>query len=277
MIYIIIALLLLILSFHYDVNGKNKNKCFWYNFVLVVLIMVAGMRYRVGIDTTRETYCFFNETPTLDVFFEDLSLFQSPLWKLLNSFVFTIGGKWFWVQFIQSAFVNILLFRYFKKHCQYIFTCLFLYYIWLYAAINFEEMKASFAIVLSLYSYDYILEKKYIKGTLLLVIGFLFHFSALIILPLAFMTFLRVNLFGFFLLICSMFLGYILSTRFEDYLFLLGFDDFISGKMETYANSDIFFNREEKGVRFYIIRVLPLLLYPLVSFPFTRTFDFSCF
>lgn len=270
MIYLFIALLLLFLSIRIDINGKTEHQEFWYYFVLVVLICVAGLRYRVGVDTTGAIYAFYHDTPDLYHVFDSMSLMEYPLWTLLNSFVFTIGGKWFWVQLIQSTFVNVLIFRYFKKHCQYIFTCLFLYYIWLYAAINFEEMKASIAIVLSLYAYDYILSKKYLKALVLLCLGCMFHFSAIFVIPLAFMPFLRLNVFGFILLAVSFVLGHLIATRFEDYLLLMGFNDFIDGKVQSYTESDRFFTRDHIGILFYFIWVFPVIIYPVVSFWFVK-------
>lgn len=270
MIYIIITVLLFVLSAHYDINGKKQNKEFWYFFVLIILIMVAGMRYRVGVDTTNETYSFYHETPVLAKIIRELEITQYPLWKLLNSLLFTIGGRWYWVQFVQAAFVNILLFRYFKKHCQYIFTCVFFYYIWLYAAINFEEMKASFAIVLSLYAYDYILEKKYIKGILLLLGGCLFHFSAILVVPFAFMSFLRINMIGLILLIGSTVLGSLVVNDVEAFFVFFDFDEFVANKVEVYADSDLFFSRGNVNSNYYIVNIAPLALYPLLAFYYVK-------
>ena len=128
MLYLFVLILLLSLSIFYDICDGKKYAHFWYNIIFVIFVLMAGLRYRVGVDTIFATYTFFHDTPTLIHFFDDITLFQYPLWKLLNSFVFTIGGMWYWVQLIQTAFVNFLLFRYFKKHCKYIFTCLFFYY-----------------------------------------------------------------------------------------------------------------------------------------------------
>jgi hypothetical protein len=131
-------------------------------------------------------------------------------------------------------------------------------------------MKASFAIVLSLYAYDYILSKKYFKGLALICIGCLFHFSAILILPFAFMPFLRLNAFGFVLLAISFVLGHIVATRFEDYLILFGFDDFVEEKVQQYSESDRFFTREHTGKIFFLLWVFPLIVYPLVSFWFVK-------
>lgn len=269
MLYLFILILLLSLSIFYDICGGKKYAHFWYNIIFVIFVLMAGLRYRVGVDTTFSMYTFFHNTPSLDHFFDDITLFQYPLWKLLNSFVFTIGGMWYWVQLIQTAFVNFLLFRYFKKHCKYIFTCLFFYYIWLYAAINFEEMKASFAIVLSLYSYDYIIEKKYLYGIAFLLLGCMFHPSAILVALFAFMTFIRFNSLGIIFLVCSFIIGDVLSNGF-DYYFFFGFDDFFLEKAEHYVESDIFFARDNKSVLFYIIRIAPLMLYPLASFLYVK-------
>lgn len=270
MLYIFVALLIFILLNYYDISGRKQNKEFWYNFVLITLILMAGMRYRVGVDSIGATYTFYHETPVLSKCFNDLSITEYPLWKLLNSLIFTIGGRWYWVQFIQTAFVNILLFRYFKRHCRYIFTCVFFYYIWLYAAINFEEMKASFAIVLSLYAYDYILEKKYINGVLLLSVACLFHFSAILVLPFAFMTFLRINYLGFALLIGSTILGSLIVTDFDMLSMFFDYDEFIAQKADNYSNSDMFFDRGNKNLYYYVVNILPIALYPLIAFYYLK-------
>lgn len=266
MLYFIILVLLLFLSIYYDINGGYKYKHFWHVTVLVIFVLLAGLRYRVGVDTTHATYEFFHDTPTLTHVFDDISLFQYPLWKILNSFIFTIGGMWYWVQLIQAVFVNFLLFRYFEKHCKYIFTCLFFYYIWLYAAINFEEMKASFAMVLCLYSFDYIIEKKYLYGIALLLLGCMFHPSAILVAAFALMTFLRINLFGILFLFFGFIIGYYITIESNEYLLLFfGLDDFLDSKMESYMESDTFFSREGKNVMYYLIRILPLFLCPLVA------------
>lgn len=266
MIYIFILILLIVLSIHYDINDGIKGKCFWYYTLLILFVLLAGLRYRVGVDSTHETYFFFHETPTLTHVFDGISFSEYPLWKILNSFIFTIGGMWYWVQLIQAAFVNILLFKYFEKHSKYIFTCIFFYYIWLYAAINFEEMKASFAIVLSLYSFDYIIEKKYLYGIALLLLGCLFHPSAILVAALALMIFLRFNLLGILFLLSGFIIGYYVAKGSNEYLLLFfSFDDFLESKTTTYIESDIFFSREGKNIMYYLIRIMPLFLCPLVA------------
>ena len=55
MIYFVIGFYLLFLAFKYDVYGsKNESaKKFHYYFALIILILLAGLRYRIGGDTCR--------------------------------------------------------------------------------------------------------------------------------------------------------------------------------------------------------------------------------
>lgn len=202
------------------------------------------MRYRVGIDTVTEIYDFFYETPTLEKLYEELSLLEYPLWVILNSFVYTLGGKFFVVQFIEAAFVNILVFKYIKKHSPYIFTCVFFYFIYLYASFNFEEMKASFSAALCLFANDYVLEKKWVKGILLYLVGCLFHISTIILLPFILLLFIRFNKCGVLFLLLGYIVGVIIEAKIENYLYLLGDSDFVGEKIESYATSDVWGSRE---------------------------------
>ena len=51
MIYILVFILLLIPVIRYDWLAKSGGESGWYYFNLVVLILLAGLRYRVGGDT----------------------------------------------------------------------------------------------------------------------------------------------------------------------------------------------------------------------------------
>ena len=51
MIYFVVFILLLIPVVKYDWMAKTGGESKWYYFNLVVLILLAGLRYRVGGDT----------------------------------------------------------------------------------------------------------------------------------------------------------------------------------------------------------------------------------
>ena len=267
MIYLFVILLLLFLSFRYDINGKLNGRDRWYIAVLILFILMSGLRYRVGIDTVGYIRSYYYSTPRISNFFTSgYTIGDKPLWKLLNSICYSIGVKFYVVQLITATFGNVLIFKYIKKHSDYIFTCLFFYFIYLYPAFNFETMKAFYAIVLSLYGNDFFLEKKWIKGYSLYIIAALFHTSTLALLIVPLLLFLRMNRIGLFILLFAFVAGYILQKNLGDYFMLLDFldDEEIADKLEGYAESDKY--GTGRGLLYIVGKLLPLLLFSFISF-----------
>ena len=268
MIYLIVIILLLCLSLRYDINGKTKYRKEWYGIMLFIFILIAGLRYRIGVDTVGYLYTYYHNTPNLSYYLGNNLLHTNYLlWNLLLSFFYTIGVPFYVVQLFTAAFVNFLLFSYIKKHSYYVFTCLFFYFIGFYPIINFETMKASYAIAISLFANDFFIEGKSYKGFLLYIIAALFHPStiALIVVPL--LLFLRFNFIGLIFLVIAFVGGFIIQKSLGDYL--LSFDvfgnDVISDKLEGYAESDYY----GSSMRFLsIIKNLPLILYSFISVKF---------
>ena len=98
MIYFLVFILLLLLSFRYDINGKTRGRDHWYLAMLVVLILVAGLRFRTTGDTMAYLYHFYHDYSDL----EHLNLTRltrhEPFWVYLNSLVKTFGGRFYVVQ-----------------------------------------------------------------------------------------------------------------------------------------------------------------------------------
>lgn len=265
MIYIAILILLLLLSFHYDINGKTKYRNKWYIIVLIIFILVAGLRYRLGVDTHRYLYHFYHDYPLIGEFTsEDLQIGEDPLYVLLNSIVRSLGGRFYMVQLIQAAFVNVLIMSYFKKHCKYIFTCAFFYFSLSYTGLMMEIMRASFSIAICLYANDYIIEKKWLKGYLLFIIAIFFHAQTLVLCVLPLLFFLRLNKLGVIFLILSYFGGVLLMQSIGDYVFLLEGSETIESKVSRYAESDIY-GENTHNIGYYIVSLLPWVAYPLLA------------
>lgn len=264
MIYLIIIVLLLFLSINYDVNGRKKSKDFWCFVVLVLFTAVAGMRYKLGLDTARYLYHFYHDVPKLwDLAWEDLSYGSDPLFKLLNSTVLSLGGRFYVVQFIQSAFVNILVFKYIKRHTPYIFTALFFYFIWQYYGYNMEEMRAGIALVICLFANDYCLEKKWIKAIALYMIASLFHFSAIICIVTPLLLRLRFNFVGLLVAIAVFVAGVFVAPYIEENMYMLEFSDAVYGKVMGYMDDEMY---TESGLNIFgYITSIMLYAYPVYS------------
>lgn len=241
MIYLVILFFLLILSFQYDIQGTKKYRNEWYLFMLLVFVLLAGLRWRIGTDTTEYLYKFYHEYPSLEDFsFEDYPVGKDPFFVILNSLVISFGGRFYIVQLIHATIVNGLIFKYIKKHSPYIFTCLFFYAVIKYLNYNTEIMRGSISIAICLFANDYLLEKKWIKGYVMLFIALMFHIQTIVMFVMPLLYFVRFNCKGMVILLIAFFVGLIASELLDDYaeLLLMGDNDSIANKADYYANSE---------------------------------------
>lgn len=261
MVYLIIILLSVVLSYHYDIIGKRLYRDQWYLFMLVIFILLAGLRWRVGRDTVNYLFNFYHEYPSLDNFsLEEYPLGRDPLYVLLNSVVKSLGGRFYVIQLIHAAFVNTLLFIYIKRHSKYIFTCIFFYAIWFYLGYSMEIMRGSMSIVICLYANDFLLEKNWIKGFLLYFIAFLFHAQTFVIFITPLLFFLRLNRFGLLILGVSIFVGFFIGGLIIEYFGLFELNDAIKGKAIGYSATDsLGASRSITGIVGVVIFVLTAL------------------
>ena len=233
--------------------------------MLVVFILIAGLRYRIGVDTVGYLYTYYHDTPNLSYYLSrNIFSVSSFIWRLINSFFYTIGAPFYVIQILTAAFINCLFFAYIKKHSNYLFSCLFFYFVGFYPLLNFETMKASYAIAICLFANDFFLEKKWIKGLLLYLVATGFHLSTIGLFIVPALLFLRFNKWGVvFLLITYIGGGYIQKVM-GDYLFIFDMldNDTISNKLEGYTESD----KYGSAMRLLsIIKNVPLILYSFIS------------
>ena len=266
MIYCTILFLLVCLSLQYDITGTKKGRDVWYGFMLIAFILVAGLRWRVGIDTPAYIYSFYHDCPTLSQFsWVDYPIGEDPLFVLINSFVKTIGGRFFLVQLIQTTIVNVLIFKFIKKHSNYIFTCLLFYAITCYTTYNMEIMRGGLSIAICLYANDYALEKKWIKAYLLYFLALMFHAQTILLFLLPLLTSLRFNKKGIVILCGAFLAGIFIAEYLGDYLALLDGDSSVTQKRTSYSRSEKY-GGQGGNLNFYIIQIFPILFYVLFSF-----------
>lgn len=270
MIYIFVLLLLLYLSFRYDICGKTKYRANWYLAILIIYILIAGLRYRLGIDTPRYMYHFYHDYPTVSKFsLEDYYIGKDPFYVFLNSVVISLGGRFYIVQLIESAFVNILVLNYIKKHSEYIFTCALFYFLLLYTGIMMEAMRASFSIAICLYANDYMQKKKWVKGYSLLLMATMFHAQTLALYVLPLFLFLRFNKLGIIMLFLAYVGGSILQQSIGDYVFLLEGNDHLENKVSGYAEDDNY-GENNKNLNYFIVNVFLPIVYSLFSLWYSK-------
>lgn len=183
MIYLFIFLLLLFLTIKFEFKKRIKFSNRWYSFVLLLFILVAGLRYKVGGDTLAY-FRYYQILPTWKhtSFFDLLNGRYSFFWNLLATTCKSIFKEFALLQVVQSTFVNVTLFWFIKKYTRFRFTALLSYFLIAYLYFNMEIMRESIAISFFLLSYPYFEKKSWFKYYLLVITAFLFHTSAVILL-----------------------------------------------------------------------------------------------
>lgn len=182
MIYILLFLYLSYLVVKYDVLEEKKNKWLHYHILLILLILISGVRYRLGTDT----YSYINEFEKYPDLFhlkiEDFSDFRyQPFWILLNSIGQTFGSFIF-VQFIVSFIHLSLLGTFLKKICpSLIFSSLLLYYVFDYVLFNMEVMREAVSISLFLMALLALNKGDNKHAYIYIGIAFLFHVYSLLV------------------------------------------------------------------------------------------------
>ncbi|WET70814.1 EpsG family protein [Sphingobacterium sp.] len=180
MVYLLLSILLLIFTLAYDLKIAKTGKDFWYWSFFVCFTALSGFRYKVGGDTLEYFNSFTNQIPTLKslniTHFETIR--YEPFWILLNSFCKTIIDDFAFFQIVHAIFINVVIFRFFKKNTQYLFTAILIYWLFFYLYFNMEILRESIAISFFLLAYPYLSTKRLGKFYILVFCAIMFHASA---------------------------------------------------------------------------------------------------
>lgn len=182
MIYLLVFVFLLIPVVKYDLMAGKGGEKVWYAVSLVVLILLAGLRYRVGTDTLMYMG-LFDDCPKLDElkYFDFDTALYNPAWYIFNAFCKSVVDDFAFFQIVHATIVNVVFFRFFRRNCpKYYFSAILLYYYAYFCYFNMEVMRESLCICILLLAVDFLYERKWIPYMLLGVCAVYMHFSAAI-------------------------------------------------------------------------------------------------
>ena len=171
-------------------SGGEKG---WYYFNLVVLVLLAGFRYRVGGDTLIYM-SMFEEYPLLDElkYFDFETAQYNPLWYVINAISRSIYDDFFVFQFIHAIILNSIFFGFFRKYCpKFYFSAILLYYVAYYCYFNMEVLRESLGVSILLLATPFLLQKRWVPYYLLALVALAVHYSGLLLFLLPFLHFFK--------------------------------------------------------------------------------------
>ena len=180
MIYLITLILLILFSIQYPRISTSHQRISWH-FSFWLVFCISAFQYKIGADIPAYMgeFDYYQKDYSFDYIFSFIR--RQPLWVLLNVVCKTIIEDFAILKILQAFVVNFVVFRFISKHTNNKMLGVLLYLIFSYFHLNFNALRASFALVVFLCAYDYLVEKKLLKYYALCVVAFLFHESALIL------------------------------------------------------------------------------------------------
>ena len=225
-----------------------------YYFLLVLFILIAGLRFRVGGDSLgyMDDYA---SLPTLSELtdFDFKDALYDPMWYIFNALIKSIYDNFIFFQIVEAIIVNTIIFWTIKKYCKYKYWAILFYFILYFLYFNMEILRESLSVCVFLLSIPYLLKKKWILYYLFAFIAFEFHSSAIVLFFIPFMF--RKLKFKYYVLIIA--LLFILTFYITPFMFFSTFyvSERIYNKAFSYTNIDI----NIYGLIMQFIAILPVI------------------
>ena len=237
------------LTIIYDVRKSKKNSNFFYVFADIVLILLAGLRFRVGGDSLEYENVFYNLPDFEYIFNVGLSgLEYQPLWYVFNAIIKYFSNFFVSFQLIHAIIVNTSFFIIISKYCKHRFTAVTLYYILIFPYFNMEILRESLAVIIFLFAYKYLYNKKYIRYYLLVFLSYLFHASAIFLFILPFLVYFLENKISLSKLFIISSIAFLSSYSVSLIGNILDFNEFIASRYEKYTSLEVSVNEIIKGI-----------------------------
>lgn len=246
MIYFIILFFLLICVYRFDYCGRKKYRTLSFWTLFIIFIVLAGMRYRIGIDSARyEGY--YPEWPTL----WDLATYRfdytryDPGFIVIASIPRTISADFTVMQFFEATVVSIGIFWFASRNTKHVFLCLTFFYISQYLNLMTEVMREAFAVVLFLFSWPSFRDGKWWLYFTFCLGVMMMHTSGVFTFLLPLMCIKGVRQLFYFgrrtIIISALILaaGYVVQIYFYDLFRALAFTDRMMDRAQVYSEGDL--------------------------------------
>lgn len=239
MIYFLILFFLFFLSFQFDVRKKKTGFRFFWYLSFVIIVLVAGLRYKVGGDT----FVYMNgykDYPTFSQFssFDFKSAPYQFGWYLFCAICKFFSKSYFFMQFIHALIINLIFFNFIYKYVHFRFLGLIIYFGFGFLYFDTEIMRESISVGIFLIALDSFYRKNWVRYYLLIGLAICFHISALFLLIFPFFSSIKLNKTFFISLLIALVMAGAIWREFNEYINYLNAISSIEKKANTYLNSD---------------------------------------
>lgn len=194
MIVYIIAFVLVLIGCQYNHRMAPSLRMFYMGVILVYIVLLMGLRFRVGMDTINYMSAYTRSTTWDQIWKYDLfeQRFE-PGYTLICAFCKSFTNQFWPVQLICATLGNGLIFIFLYQRCKNPFVGVLIFFIlqWLY--FTTEIMRESIAIGIFLLNFSNIEKKNWLRYYLFSLLSIVFHYSAVIVLLMPLVRFLKLN------------------------------------------------------------------------------------
>lgn len=177
---IIYLLIIIIAIYVYKLFDKKSKKIQLIDILMIVaLIIITGIRFDVGSDYTT----YLDQFKNLDIkqvairdIFQDNYQFGFDLLSYILKIVTTNDYIIFWA---VSLIIYPLLIVYMRKNTEIVWFAFGVFILMGFFDVSMNILKQQIAMVLILFSYEYLIDKKYLKFVLLVGLAGVFHVTSL--------------------------------------------------------------------------------------------------
>ena len=273
MIYFIILIFMMLAVYAYDYRGNRRSSMVAYIAFFVVLVVVAGLRYRLGTDSIVYEKYYENVPPLWQMakFKFENTRFE-PGFLIFASIPKIFSNDFMWVQFLHAAVVNAVIFWFIAKNTPHRFLCLLFYYLGLYFTLNMQVLREALAVCCFLLAWPALRDNKWIIYYAWTILATFFHTSAslLLLIPLFCLPGIReAFVFGkrtIFICIFILAVGIFVQSKFSSIFMFMAVTERMIDRVHVYSGSS--YGSGMLNFNGVILSIAQLCLYPLVALYF---------
>lgn len=231
---------------------NDQGQRFFIFMALLVMVLIAGLRYNVGQDYIGYTF-YYNERPYLD---ESIGMELEYGYTILVNFLNELNLK-VWSYFMTSAIITyVLLFYSFKNYKHLLYLGVFFFFTYGLYFFSFNGVRQAVAMSALAVAVMYIQERKIFHFLGIILLGGLMHKSLFLFFPIYYVVdrIKLPNYFWYLAFFISLILHFIPLSLFIDISYI---SEILSGSQIDYSGFAESMNSDEVGgvTLGYLVRI----------------------